>query len=96
MAKLILEKDEANRIAWGEHEDWEMLPETEEGGEVYKRMQTFEAVFKHKPTGKHYSACWDVLHDDWGLDPFEYAEPVFTEVELHTETIVKETWKAVE
>lgn len=96
MNKLTLDKQEANKIVWQEHEDWEILEDTVEGGEVYKMMQSFEGVFKHKPTGKFYTTCWGVLHDDWGIDPFDYDKPVFTEVEKITETIVTETWKVVE
>ena len=96
MKKLTLEKSEANNIVWDEHEDWEMVPGTKDAGEVYKRMQGFEAVFEHKPTGKFYTTCWGVLHDDWGQDPFEYDEPDFYEVVRHEETIVTVTWRGVE
>ena len=86
---MKLTKDEANKIVWGDHEDWEIVPDTRDADEPYKQMMSVEGVFLHKPTGKTYSLCWCELTDDWGCDPFEYCEPEPCEVKQETVTVTK-------
>lgn len=88
---MIVSKEEAEEIIWEDHEDWEMLRNTRNIICTSRWTKTYEAVFLHKPTQKHYQVEWNVgaTEIQEGIDAFYSDEVELTEVELK-EVMVKQ------
>lgn len=86
---MIVNKEIAREIVWGDNDDWEKLEETEQIIDQRRWETVYEAVFKHIPTGKHYKVCWDQGSTEYqDHELFEYEDPEFVEVE-EKEVLIK-------
>ena len=91
---MKLTKEEGQSIVWDEHEDWEKVND-DKIIDQSRWSTVYEAVFKHKPSGKHYMLCWSQgSTETQDESPFEYSDPDPVEVE-EKEVTVKE-WVPVE
>lgn len=86
---MIIEKEEAKRIVWEDHEDWDEV--TSEVIDNTRWSVLKEGVFKHLPTGKFYQVNWSEGATEMQDEaPFDYDDEVtFDEVELKEVTVEK-------
>lgn len=87
--------DEAERIVYGDHDDWEEIRGTEEIVEQDRWSTTFSAVWLHKPSQKYYSAYYTrgSTEVQEGMDLFP-EDPDFYEVECRE--VTEKKWMPVE
>lgn len=86
---MNLTAEEARLIIYGDTSEWD---EIERNTTDTSRWSVyFEGVFKHIPSGKHYTVDWSEGATEMQDEaPFKYAKDVaFTEVELKEVTIKK-------
>jgi hypothetical protein len=90
---MKLTRVEGADIVYNDHDDWERIE-----GEVIDTSRWsihYEGVFKHKPSGKHYSLCWSVgATETQDEGPFDYDDPEPVEVVKKEVTVTK--WVPVE
>lgn len=87
---MTLTRQEARDVVYDDHNDWEKVKDTEKIVDQRRWTTMLEAVFLHKPTGKHYAIFWEVgSTEQQEQSPFEYDDPVLTEVE-EKEVLVKQ------
>ena len=87
---MIISKEEAEKIIREDSHDWEKLYDTERFITHGRWTLTYEAVFIHKNTGKHYLMSWNVPATEMqDCDAFYGNEVELTEVQLK-EVMVKQ------
>ena len=93
---MTLEKEEAQRIIWDDHDDWEEVDGTRVAEKNGRWMLCCDAVFLHKPTGDHYMFLWDAgATEQQYVEPYEYETDDIKPTKVHlVETVVKK-WMAV-
>ena len=91
---MKLTKQEGCDVLDGDHKDWKTVGGTKKMVDQSRWSIVSEAVFEHTPTKKFYSMFWSMGATEQQDElPFEYDEPVLTEVELKEVTVKK--WVAV-
>jgi len=82
-------KEEARNIVWEEHDDFELVPNTEQIIDTSRWSIYKEAIFLHKPTNKYYNLDWSIgATERQDEQPFDHTNPVLIEVE-EKELLVK-------
>lgn len=92
---MELTREEGRDIVCGDHEDWCQVEGTRRIVGLLRWSITVWGVFKHKPSGKHYSLEWrEAATEQQTEQPFEYTDPAPAEVERVERTI--QVWDRVE
>jgi len=87
MPSLTLPVEEARRVVWDDHPDWEEIQKemvSQQRWEIH-----YKGVFKHKPSGKFYSVGWALgATEEQDVQAFQYHKEVgFTEVKPVEKTV---------
>ncbi len=88
--------EEGKQVVFDEHDGWEQVKGTEKMVDHRRWFITYQAVFLHKESGKHFRIEWPMaateIQDNDEL--FAYKEPELVEVELRE--VTEEQWLATE
>lgn len=92
---MELTSEQGRAIVYGDDNDWDEVSGTRQIIENTRWSIVHEAIFLHKPSGKHYSLVWSRgATEQQDESPFEYDEPEPVEVEL--KEVTRMEWVAVE
>jgi hypothetical protein len=95
MSTLTLSADEARRIVYEDHEDWDLVPGTEKITGNSRWSLEKIGVFKHGLTGKHYRFGWSVPATEIQEEqPFEYEKEVVV-LEVSLQEVTRQEWLPV-
>lgn len=87
---MKLTKKEGRSIVYEDHEDWTKIEE--KVFDTDRWTISYDGVFKHIPSGKHYSLYWSVgATEQQDQSPFEYDEP--EPVEVHAVQKMVTVWE---
>lgn len=90
---MKLTKEEGQEMVWGDNPDFETVESSV--SDTSRWSVHYDGVFKHLPSGKHYSASWSVgATESQDESPFEYEDEV-TIYEVVAREVIVTQWVGV-
>lgn len=91
---MKLPKEEAHSVVWGDTDEWKEI--SRDIFDTSRWENHYEGIFKHKPSGKHYTVSWsEGATECQETELFAYAGDEVEFIEVHQVEKTVKVWEPV-